>query len=155
MVATLLAGYLAPGVLGLLAALLLAAGRPLGLLWLLVLALLGLLVWIRNLYGLATVVGLGLGLALLSWYAAASVASTVAYLVAWLLLLAAPRPVLELLGRGPAGRRGSDPDQLARLTRVPGLVWLWLLLLGDLAGLVVGVATLAPDIARRLSPLLG
>lgn len=154
-VLTLLAGYLAPGVLGLAAALLLAAGRPLALLWLLVAALLVLLVWIRNLYGLLTVVGLGVALGALSWYAGPDVSSTVAYLLAWLLLLAAPRPVLELLGRGPTGRRGSDPDQLARLTGVPALAWVWLLLLGNLAGLVVGIATLAPDIAERFPPLLG
>lgn len=154
-VMTLLGGYLAPGVLGLAAALLLAAGRPLALLWLLVVALLLLLVWIRNLYGLLTVVGLGVALAALSWYAEPCLSSTVAYLLTWLLLLAAPRPVVELLGRGPAGRRGSDPDQLARLTGVPALVWVWLLLLGTLAGLVVGIATLAPDIAARLPAALG
>ena len=154
-VMTLLGGYLAPGVLGLAAALLLAAGRPLALLWLLVVALLLLLVWIRNLYGLLTVVGLGVALAALSWYAEPGLSSTVAYLLTWLLLLAAPRPVVELLGRGPAGRRGSDPDQLARLTGVPALVWVWLLLLGTLAGLIVGIATLAPDIAARLPAALG
>ena len=53
---------------------------------------------------------------------------------------------------GRAARRGrrrgrtSDPDQLAGLTRVPALVWMVLLLLANLAGLVVGVSTLAPDL---------
>ena len=78
-----------------------------------------------------------------------AVAAVLALLVAWLLLLAAPRPLLELWGRGARGRRGSDPDQLARLTRLPSLVWVLLMLLANLAGLVVGVATLAPDLLQR------
>jgi hypothetical protein len=48
-----------------------------------------------------------------------------------------------------AGRRRgrtSDPDQLARLTRVPAVLWVLLLLAANLAGLVVGVSTLAPDV---------
>ena len=47
------------------------------------------------------------------------------------------------------GRRGSDPDQLARLTRLPSLVWVLLMLVANLAGLVVGGATLAPDLVQR------
>lgn len=147
MVLMLAAGYVAPGLLGLMAALLLAAGHALGLLWLLVLVLLAILVWVRNGYGLLTVVVLGAGLAAVSMYAAGQVQSVIAYLVAWLLLLAAPRPLLELLGRGKAGRRGSDADQLARLTRVPSLLWVLLMLAADLAGLAVGAATLVPQLA--------
>ena len=55
MVAMLAAGYLAPALLGLLAAYLLGDGRGVGLLWLLVLLLAGLLVWVRNGYGLLVV----------------------------------------------------------------------------------------------------
>ena len=51
MVAMLAAGYLAPALLGLLAAFLLADGRGVLLLWLLLLLLAGLLVWVRNGYG--------------------------------------------------------------------------------------------------------
>lgn len=147
MVLMLAAGYLAPGALGLVAALLLASGRALALLWLLVLVLLALLVWVRNGYGLLTVVVLGLGLAAVSVYAAGRVQAVIAYLVTWLLLLAAPRPLFELLGRGRAGRRGSDADQLARLTPLPSLLWVLLLLLANLAGLVVGAVILVPRLA--------
>lgn len=147
MVLMLAAGYLAPGLLGLLAAILLASGHALALLWLLVAVLLALLVWIRNGYGLLTVVGLGLALAAVSAYAAGRVQTVIASVVAWLLLLAAPRPLVELLGRGRAGRRGSDADQLARITPVPGLLWVLLLLIADLAGLVVGAVTLVPRLA--------
>ena len=137
MVATLLAGYLAPGLVGLGAALLLAAGRSLALLWLVVVLLAVLLLWVRNFYGFVAVVGVG--------GAVAGQQSVLAYLIAWVLLLAAPRPLVELLTarRRP---RTSDPDQLARLTRLPATLWILLMLLADLAGLVVGVSTLAPDL---------
>jgi len=147
MVLMLVAGYVAPGLLGLLAALLLTAGHALGLLWILVLVLLSILVWVRNGYGLLTVVVLGGALAAVSLYAGGRVQTTIATLVTWLLLLASPRPLLELLGRGRSGRRGSDADQLARVTPLPALLWVWLLLLADLAGLIVGAATLVPQLA--------
>jgi hypothetical protein len=145
-VAMLAAGYLTPALLGLGAALLLADGRSVGLLWLLVLVLAGLLVWVRNLYGFLVVVVGGLGVLALSWYAGATLQSVAAYLLAWLLLLAAPRPLLELLASGRRRRRTSDPDQLAALTHVPAVVWMVVLLLANLGGLVVGVTTLAPEL---------
>jgi hypothetical protein len=150
MVAMLAAGYLAPAALGLLAALMLAAGRSVGLLWLLLALLAVLMVWVRNGYGfLVLLLGAGAVL-LLTWYAAPQVQSVAAYLLAWVLLLAAPRPLLELMARGRGGRRGgrTDPDQLARLTPLPALAWTLLLLAANLAGLVVGAATLAPDLLR-------
>ena len=52
-----------------------------------------------------------------------------AYVVTWFLLLAAPRPVVELQQERRRGRgRASDADVLARLTRVPGLLWVGLFL---------------------------
>ena len=57
-----------------------------------------------------------------------------------------PRPLLELLAAGRRRGRTSDPDQLARLTRIPAVLWILLLLVASLAGLVVGVSTLAPDL---------
>ena len=72
--------------------------------------------------------------------------SVTAYLLTWLLLLAAPRPPLELLASGRRRRRTSDADQLAGLTHLPAVVWILLLLLANLAGLVVGVSLLAPEL---------
>lgn len=92
MVAMLAAGYLAPAGLGLVAALLLAAGRSVGLLWLLVLLALALLLWVRNGFGFLVLLAGGAGVLLLTWYAAGTVQSVAAYLIAWLLLLAAPAP---------------------------------------------------------------
>ncbi|MBF4163011.1 M50 family metallopeptidase [Nocardioides acrostichi] len=149
MVAMLAAGYLAPAALGVLAAVLLADGRSLALLWGLVVLLALLLVWIRNGYGLVVVLVAGVGVGLVGWYAHPMVQSVAAYLVAWLLLLAAPRPLLELLSAGRTRRRGSDPDQLARLTRVPAVLWILVLLAANLAGLVVGVVRLAPELLHR------
>lgn len=149
MVATVAAGYLAPAALGVGAALLLDAGRGVALLWLVLLLLAALLVWVRNLYGVLILLVAGVGVGLLTWYAAPQLQSVAAYLVAWLLLLAAPRPVLELVGEGRRRSRASDPDQLARLTRVPAPAWCALMLVANLAGLAVGVLTLAPDLAAR------
>jgi hypothetical protein len=146
MVAMLAAGYLAPAGLGLVAALLLADGRSVGLLWLLVVLAAALLVWVRNGYGFVVLLLGGAGVLLVTWYADGQVQSVAAYLIAWLLLLAAPRPLLELLTAGRRRGRTSDPDQLASLTRVPAVLWILLLLLANLAGLVVGVGTLAPDL---------
>ena len=146
MVAMLAAGYLAPAALGLVAALLLAAGRSVGLLWLLVLLAAALILWVRNGYGALVLLVGGTAVLLVTWYGDGTVQSVAAYLIAWLLLLAAPRPLLELLGAGRRRPRTSDPDQLARLTRVPAVLWILVLLAASLAGLVVGVGTLAPDL---------
>ncbi len=146
MVAMLAAGYLAPAVLGLVAALLLADGRSVGLLWLLVVLAGVLILWVRNFYGLLVLLLGGAAVLLLTWYGDGTVQSVAAYLIAWLLLLAAPRPLVELLTAGRRRGRSSDPDQLAGLTRVPAVLWILLLLLANLAGLVVGVSTLAPDL---------
>lgn len=150
MVATIAAGYLAPAAVGVGAALLLAGGRGVLMLWLTLLLLAALLVWVRNWYGVLTLVGLGAGVGLLTWYADPEGQALVAYLVAWLLLLAAPRPVLELLRQGRRISPSSDPGQLARLTRVPALVWCVLMLLANLAGLALGAITLAPDLLARV-----
>lgn len=144
MVVMLLAGYLAPAVLGVVSALLFSNGHALALLWLLLAVLVGVLVWVRNGYGLLTVLVLGVGLAAVTRYADARAQAVLACLVAWVLLLAAPRPLLDLLRRSKTGRRGSDPDQLARLTRMPALLWIVVLLLANLAGLIMGGVTLVP-----------
>lgn len=146
MVAMLAAGYLAPAALGLAAALLLAAGRSVGLLWLVLVLLAAMVLWVRNGYGFLVLLLGGAGVLALTWYADGQVQSVAAYLLAWLLLLAAPRPLLELLAAGRRRGRTSDPDQLARLTPLPAVVWILLLLAANLAGLVTGVSTLAPTL---------
>jgi hypothetical protein len=143
MVATALAGYLGPGLLGLGAALLLRERHALAVLWLAVLLLGLLLLQIRNFYGLYAVLVAGAAVLAVSWWAAEQVQSLVAYSGAWFLLLAAPRPVLELQGQRRRGRaRTSDADALARLTRLPGLVWVGVFLAVTGGCLVVGAGWL-------------
>lgn len=152
MVAMLAAGYLAPAVAGLGAALLLASGHSLALLWLAVGWLSLMLLQIRNAYGLLVLLVCGIGAGLASWYLAGTTLSLLAYLLTWLLLLAAPKPVLELMRQRRRGQaRGSDVDQLTRLTRVPALLWETFFLLANLAGLVVGVFVLLPSVVAGFS----
>jgi len=135
MVATLFAGYPTASVDGLGAAWLAGAGHAAGLLWLLVVLLALMLLKIRNLYGALVVAAFGAVVALASWYAPPIVLGWIAIGLAWLFLLAGPRPVIELLLRHSPG---SDAAQLAGLTRVPKFVWnlVWLVL--TVAALLLG-----------------
>jgi hypothetical protein len=99
MVVTLLAGYVGPGVFGLGAAYLLGAGHAVGMLWLVLVLLVLLLVQIRNWFGLWSVLVTGAALLVATWWLPERGQSAVAYLVTWFLLMAAPRPVLELAGQ--------------------------------------------------------
>jgi hypothetical protein len=139
MVATAFAGYVGPALLGLGAAYLLSRQHALAVLWLAVLLLALLLLQIRNFYGLYAVLVAGLGVFSVSWWGSGTLQTLAAYTGTWFLLLAAPRPVLELQQARRRGRaRDSDADTLARLTRVPGLVWVLVLLAVTLACLAVG-----------------
>jgi hypothetical protein len=138
-VCTLLAGYAAPSVLGLLAAVCLGQGRVLPVLWVAAGLLVVLLALIRNLFGVLSVVATGALLIGVAGWAPAGLQGPAAYLLTWFLLVSAPRPVVELhvaryRGLAPA----SDADQLARLTRVPGTVWVGVFLLLTGAALVGG-----------------
>ncbi|TCN34417.1 peptidase M50B-like protein [Kribbella sp. VKM Ac-2500] len=140
MIAVLLAGYPGPALFGLAAAFVLSRGYAVGLLWGLLLALVLLLLQIRNLFGLWSVLAFGTLVFAVSWWGSEQVQSGFAHLLTWFLLLAAPRAVLELQHsrRGGAGRN-SDADQLRRLTGVPALLWVTFFALLTLACLAVGV----------------
>lgn len=139
MVLTAAAGYVGPGLLGLGAAWLLHQRHALAVLWLAVLLLGLLLLQIRNFYGLYAVLVAGVGVFAVSWWASEEAHSLVAYAGTWFLLLAAPRPVVELQHQRRRGRAsGSDADTLARLTHVPGLVWVGFFLAVTVAALVLG-----------------
>lgn len=150
MVATLLAGYPAPALVGLGGAWLLGAGYAAASLWALVLTCAVMLLLVRNLYGLWVVLVTGGVVAGLSWLAPDAVIQWAAYLVVLALLVGAPRSVVELR-RGRSARRGlrekvrhggptrgggsSDADQLAALTGVPAGLWtavFWIVTVGCL-----------------------
>jgi Peptidase M50B-like len=139
MVLTCAAGYTGPALFGLGAAALLAAGHAVGLLWGLLGLLTLLLVQIRNWYGLWSVLVTGVVVFAATWWLPPQGQAAFAALATWFLLLAAPRTVLELQrSRRRRVAPDSDADQLARLTRVPALVWVGVFLLVDVGALVLG-----------------
>ena len=140
MIAVLLAGYPGPALFGLAAAFVLSRGYAVALLWGLLVALVILLLQIRNLYGLWSVVVFGAVVFGVTWWGSPSVQSAFAQLLTWFLLLAAPRAVLELQysRRGGQGR-SSDADQLRRLTGVPAVMWVGVFGLVTLGCLALGV----------------
>lgn len=139
MVATAFAGYAGPALLGLGAAYLLGRQHALAVLWLVVVLLALLLLQIRNFFGLYAVAVAGLAVFAVSWWGSGQLQSAAAYAGTWFLLLAAPRTVVELQLQRRRGRaRTSDADVLARLTGVPGIVWVAGLLAVTLGCLVMG-----------------
>ncbi|MFT4216751.1 MAG: M50 family metallopeptidase [Micropruina sp.] len=139
MLLTLIAGYLAPALFGLLAAGLLWQRHALAVLWVALLLLSLMLLQIRNFHGLYSMLVAGLAVFAVSWWGAEPVQSLAAYGFTWFLLLAGPVGVIDLQRARRAGRaRGSDADQLAGLTRVPAAVWAGVLFLLTVAALVVG-----------------
>jgi len=145
MVLTLLAGYLGPSALGVLVAVGIHSGHAIATLWFLVFALASLLLQIRNLYGLWVVVASGVVLVAATRWLDPTAQTAVAQTICSFLLLAGPWSLLDLQRSRRAGiARRSDPDQLGRLTRLPGTLWWALLLVLSLAGLVAGARLLLP-----------
>jgi hypothetical protein len=143
MVVTAFAGYAGPALLGLGAAYLLGRQHAVAVLWLAVILLALLLLQIRNFFGLYVVAVAGVAVFVVSWWGSGTVQSVAAYVGTWFLLLAAPRPVVELQQHRRHGRaRTSDADVLARLTRVPGLLWVGLFLVVTVGCLVLGASML-------------
>jgi Ca2+/Na+ antiporter len=144
MALTLLAGYVAPSLLGLAGAWLLGGNRITLLLWVAVVLLVAMLVMVRNAFGIVSIVVTIAVVFAVSWYADPRVQAAFAYTGVWFLLLGGLRPVGELQTLRRRGRLpDSDADQLARITRVPGLLWVGLFGLVSLAALLVGAVLLA------------
>jgi hypothetical protein len=144
MMFTLLGGYIAPSLIGVLGAWLLGGNRITLLLWLTVVLLLLMLINIRNVFGVLSLLVTGAIVVAVSWYASAGVQAAFAYAGVWFLLFGGVRPVFELQGLRSRGRMPeSDADQLAHVTHVPALFWVTVFLVVDLAALVVGAFLLA------------
>jgi hypothetical protein len=145
MVATTLAGYVTPPLLGLGCAALLVAGHITALLWLTVAVLVAMLVVVRNAYGVVAILLTAAAVFLVSWFTDAQIQAAFAYVFTWFLVLAGIRPVIELQHSRSRGRAPmSDADQLAGLTRVPGLVWVLVFGAVGLVVLLVTVRWLVP-----------
>ena len=144
MVLTLLAGYPAPSVVGVLVAWAVSAGHAAVALWGALVLLLLVLVQIRNWFGLWTVLVAGVLVGAVTWFADPAWQMRAALAVAALLVLGGLRAAVEL----PAARRRdglSDADQLARITRVPVGFWLLVFVLAGLAGVAgAGALLVAP-----------
>jgi hypothetical protein len=144
MILTLLAGYIAPSLVGLAGAWILGGNRITLLLWIAVVLLLLMLINIRNVFGALSVIVTGAIVVAVSWYASSQVQAAFAYVGVWFLLIGGVRPVAELQKlRGRGRMRDSDADQLARLTHVPAFFWVFLFGLASVAVLVVGAFMLA------------
>lgn len=143
MVLTAAAGYPGPALLGVVAAVLTSRVSAIAALWTALALLALLLLQIRNFHGLYVVAVAGAGVFAVTWWGSAAAQLLVAQAGAWFLLLAAPRAVVELQRTRARGRgRDSDADVLARLTRIPGLVWVGVFLLVTLGALAAGGALL-------------
>ena len=144
MILTLLAGYIAPSLIGLAGAWILGGNRITLLLWLAVVLLLLMLINIRNAFGVLSVIVTGAIVVAVSWYASPQVQAAFAYAGVWFLLIGGVRPVGELQKLRSRGRmRDSDADQLARLTHMPAFFWVFLFGLVSVAVLAVGTFMLA------------
>jgi hypothetical protein len=159
MIFTAMAGYVTPPLLGLGCAWLLSDGRITLMLWTAIALLAAMLIMIRNMYGVVSVVATGGIIFAVSWFGDAKVQAGFAYLGAFFLLLAGARPVIELQQKRARRRaRDSDADQLARLTRVPGLAWVTVFGLVAVLALFFGVQLLTPEgasLPHHLSDLPG
>jgi hypothetical protein len=140
---TAAAGYLAPSLLGVGAAALLAVRHQTALLWLALLLLAATFLAVRNAFGAIAVLATAGGMFAVSYFASAAVQAGFAYLVAWFLLIGGLRPALELARRRTRGGL-TDADQLARLTSVPRGAWVTLFLLVCVAALALGARLLVP-----------
>lgn len=143
MVLTAFAGYVGPSLIGLGASFLLSRHHAVAVLWSVLALLALLLLQIRNFFGLYVVLVAGAGVFAVSWWGSGQLPSMAAYVGTWFLLLAGPRPVLELQALRRRGRaRDSDADLLARLTGVPGVVWVGVFLVVTIGCLALGATWL-------------
>jgi hypothetical protein len=145
MICTASAGYVAPPLLGLGAAWLVSSGHAVAVLWASIVLLLAMLVMVRNGYGVLSLALTVAGVFCVSWFAPAVARAGFACLVAWFLLIGGVRPLFELQRLRTRGRaRDSDADQLARLTGIPGGLWLTAFGVVAIAALTTGAGWLVP-----------
>lgn len=145
MVVTALAGYITPSLIGLGFAALLTNGKVTVLLWTTIVVLAVLLIKIRNAYGVVSIVVTGLIVFAISRFTSVAVQAGFAYFFTWFLLFAGIKPIFELQAKRRRHRSpDSDADQLARLTGVPGLLWVFLFAIVAIGALALSASWLVP-----------
>lgn len=134
-IATVIAGYPAPGLMGLGLAWLLSEGRVAATLTLLTLLLGLMFLLIRNFWGALVVAPSAVALYWLTAHAGESFQGFLLAVITSFLLVGSFRPVVELqIHRSRGEGEDSDADQLQRLTLViPGELWVTAFLLMNLA----------------------
>ena len=136
---TVAAGYVGPALFGLGAAYLLREAHSVALLWTVLVLLTVVLTLIRNWFGLGLVLAAGVAVFAVSWWGDALLQSWCAYVGAWFLLVAAPRPIIELQSaRRRKAAPNSDADILARLSGIPGPIWVAVFLFVTVGALALG-----------------
>jgi Peptidase M50B-like len=142
---TAASGYIAPPLLGLGAAALLATNHLASMLMLSLAGLAGLAIAIRNVYGMVTVVATGAVIVFVLMRGTVLAETAFGYGLTWFLLLGGVRPVIELHAtRRRRSSSSTDADQLARLTGMPGWLWVGLFALVSLAALALSALWLIP-----------
>jgi hypothetical protein len=140
---SLVAGYLGPSLFGFVGATMLVHDvSPRVVLFLSLVFLVGVLVMIRNLFGLLVVVAIGALLWLVTMRAAAPVQQVFAYIWVWFMLMGGARQIPELFWGVKAGDTSTDPALLERHTHVSDVLWLGVFWLGSVAALIYGGALL-------------
>ena len=139
MVVTAAAGYVSPSLVGLGGVALLALDQVTVMLWAAAAVLVAMLVMVRNWYGALSLLVTGAAVVAISFYGSGDVQAAFAYAMTWFLLIGGVRPVGELR-RQRRYQPGSptDADILARLTLVPGALWVALFGVVTLAALGTG-----------------
>lgn len=154
MIATLLAGYVAPSVTGLGAAALVAAGHVTATLVGAVVALLLVLLRVRGAYGVLTVLATGAVVLAVAGWAPPQAQAVFAYVFIWVLLIGGLRAVRSLHQVRRTGQgRDSDADQLADLTGVTGGFWVAIFALLTVGMFVAGMGVLAPQALASIRSL--
>jgi Peptidase M50B-like len=124
MVVTAAAGYVSPSLVGLAGVVLLAAEQVTVMLWAAAAVLVAMLVMVRNWYGALTLLVVGGAVVGVSLYGSEDLQAMFAYTMTWFLLVGGVRPVGELRRqRRYEPGAPTDADILARLTHVPGSLW--------------------------------
>jgi hypothetical protein len=131
-VLVVLIGFLGPSLFGVGAAELIAHGKPVAVLWMLVLLLVLVLFLVRRSFGMLSVPVAIVLVYLVLRYAHTGTEVVAAYAVAWLLLLSGLRASVR------HGINSGHADALRKRTHLPRLLWALLWLAGTVVALLIG-----------------